>query len=153
MQAPHKFESRKDGLFTSVFVGVSMLMLVVIGLALVENLNFVGLLIVVVSSFLVIGLLLWIYLGTYYEIPNDVLKYRSGPMRGSIAISRISKVTKGRTLWVGTKPALARKGLIISYERFNEIYISPEQEELFLEMLLEQNPSIKIIEAGGNPVY
>ncbi len=130
-----------------------MLMLAVIALAIVDDINLIGLLVVVSTSLLVIGLMLWIYLGTYYEIKADELRYHSGPMKGHIPISQINSIIRGKTLWVGIKPAMARKGLIISYERFNEIYISPAQDDLFLKMLLEQNPSIKIIEADENPVY
>jgi len=148
-----KFTSRKDRLFSGVFGSVCLLMLVVVVLAFVDNLSLIGLLVVMVTSVLVIGLMLWIFLGTYYEINKDILNYRSGPLRGSITISEINNVIRGKTLWVGIKPATARKGLIINYERFNEIYISPEREALFLKMLQEQNPSIKIIEASENTVY
>jgi hypothetical protein len=148
-----KFTSRKDTLFSVVFGSVCLLMLGVVVLAFVDNLNLTGLLVVVGTSVLVIGLMLWIYLATYYEINNDILNYRSGPLKGNIAISEINTIIRGKTLWVGIKPATARKGLIINYERFNEIYISPEREALFLKMLLAQNPSIKIIEASENPVY
>jgi hypothetical protein len=148
-----KFTSRKDTLFSVVFGSVCLLMLGVVVLAFVDNLSLTGLLVVVGTSVLVIGLMLWIYLATYYEINNDILHYRSGPLKGNIAISEINTIIRGKTLWVGIKPATARKGLIINYERFNEIYISPEREALFLKMLLAQNPSIKIIEASENPVY
>lgn len=153
MKAPTKFTSKKDSLFTMVFFGICVLMLAVVILAFVDNISLAGLLVVVTTSLLVIGLMLWAYLGTYYELDDDILKYHSGPLKGSIAISQINTIIRGKTLWVGIKPALARKGLIINYERFNEIYISPSQETLFLKMILEQNPSIKIIETSENPVY
>jgi len=148
-----KFHSRKDSLFTAIFVGIIGLMLYVVLLALREGTNLTGQLIVTLTSLLVTGLFLWIYLGTYYEINRDVLIYHSGPLKGSIPISQINQIITGKTLWVGIKPAMARKGLIINYEGFNEIYISPEQEALFLKMLLEQNPSIRVIAASENPVY
>ncbi len=54
------------------------------------------------------------------------------------------EVIKGKTLWVGLKPATARKGLIIKYGKFDEIYISPQTNDEFINRLLELNDAIKI---------
>lgn len=148
-----KFHSRKDSLFIGIFIGISILMLYVVVLAFRESTSLTGQLIVVLTSALVPALFIWIYQSTYYEINEGMLHYHSGPLKGNVPISQINSIIRGKTLWVGIKPAMARKGLIINYEHFNEIYISPEQEALFLEMLMEQNPSIKIIEAGESTVY
>ena len=47
-------------------------------------------------------------------------------------------------MWVGFKPATARKGLIIKYDKFNDLYISPETNDLFINKILELNDQIKI---------
>jgi len=90
--------------------------------------------------------LLWILLQTYYTLEEGNLKYVSGPIRGSIKISEITKVTKNTTLWVGLKPATARKGIIIEYDQFNEMYISPSNNDHFIQKLLEINPNIEVID-------
>src|SRR5690606_20902493 len=94
--------------------------------------------------FLIIGLLLWLFFGTNYELKNDKFIYRSGPMSGKIDIKRIVEIEKGKTLWVGYRPATARKGLIIKYDKYNEIYISPETNAAFIEYLLAIKSDIKI---------
>jgi len=41
---------------------------------------------------------------------------------------------------VGLKPATATKGLIIKYDKYNDIYISPDSNESFVEAILKINP-------------
>lgn len=91
-------------------------------------------------------LILWIYFDTSYEIENEDLIYRSGFLRGRIAISDIQEIQKGKTKWSGVKPALARKGLIIKFNRYDEIYIAPESNEELVSDLLKINSGIKITE-------
>ncbi len=92
----------------------------------------------------VIGVLLWMHYGTHYELTESELHYKSGPIRGKIKIAEITEIIKDKTLWSGLKPATARKGLIIKLGKFDEIYISPESNELFVDKILEINTNIKI---------
>jgi len=87
---------------------------------------------------------LWSYYGTYYELTQTFLKYNCGPIKGKIQIKEIREVIKEKTLWVGLKPATARKGLIIKYGKFDEIYISPETNDEFINSLLKLNDAVKI---------
>ena len=91
-------------------------------------------------------LIFWIYFDTYYKIENNELIYRSGFLRGKIEISKIREVLKGKTMWSGLKPALARKGLIIKFNKYDEIYIAPENNDEMISDLLKANPTIKISE-------
>ena len=91
-------------------------------------------------------LLLWAYLDTFYAIENQEFKYRSAFLRGSIKISDIREIHIGKTKWVGTKPALAQKGLIIKYNQYDEIYIAPKRNDELISDLLKINPGIKLIE-------
>ena len=139
-----KFKSKKDLLSTIFTFGFSSVM---IGLLVYKYFNinekssfiFADILII-----LVVGLLLWLYFDTAYELNKNELKYKSGPFRGKIAINRIKKIYNGKTLWSGFKPATARNGLLIKYDKFEEIYISPKTNETFIEKILEYNNKIKI---------
>ena len=42
------------------------------------------------------------------------------------------------------KPATALKGLIIKYNKYDEIYISPKTNESFVAEILKLNPEVKI---------
>lgn len=94
-----------------------------------------------------IGILLWSMLDTKYKIVKEKLHCKSGPFRKTISISNINKVShhKGLIIPVTFKPALSDKGLIIQYNKYDDIYISPKQEFSFLETLVNTNPNIKII--------
>ena len=140
-----KFKSRKDILFQVFTFGFSGLF---IGLILFRiyssgevNYEFVW---TDVLILLTVGLLLWLNFGTEYELSQTELKYKSGPIQGEIEIERIKEIIKGRNKWCGLKPATARNGLIIKYDKYEEIYISPETNDTFIEKILELNKDIKI---------
>ena len=87
---------------------------------------------------------MWLFYGTKYELTKTYLKYKSGPIRGKIELKKITQIIKNKTLWVGIKPATAKNGLIIKYEKYNEIYISPKTNETFIKQILKLNSGIKI---------
>ena len=95
----------------------------------------------------IISMIIWILLDTKYKINEEILYYYSGPFRGKININSIRKIEhhSGLIVPVTYKPALDTKGLIIHYNSFDDIYISPNQEEIFIQELLKINPNIKVI--------
>ena len=66
---------------------------------------------------------------------------------GEFDIKTIRKIEHHKGIVVPTiwKPALSHIGLIITYNKYDDIYISPENEEEFLKHLLGINPNIEII--------
>ena len=96
---------------------------------------------------LIIATLIWILFDTKYSIKEGIIYFNSGPFRGNININSIKKIERhsGIIVPVTFKPALNFKGLIIHYNSFDDIYISPVEEALFLEELLKVNPNILII--------
>ena len=91
-------------------------------------------------------LIFWIYFDTYYKIENNELIYRSGFLRGKVEIPTIKEILKGKTMWSGIKPALAKNGLIIKFNKYDEIYIAPESNNELISDLLKLNSEIKITE-------
>lgn len=140
-----KFESRKDTFFNLFTIGSLALLIAILVYITVGDLSWVDLLVLLFLS-AVIGLLLWIYFDTSYQINKNKIYYKSGPFRGNIEINNIVEIIRGKTLWSGLKAATAQKGLIIKYEKYNEIYISPKTNDLFIAKLLELNNEIKITE-------
>lgn len=142
------FKSKKDWFFSSIIFGISSLIIGFvcyrIYLGNLHSYDYWGLTI----ALLAVGLLLlWPFLGTKYMLSNNTFIYRSGLFSGKIDIKRIIEIEKRKTLWVGFKPATARGGLIIKYEKYNEIYISPETNETFINCILAIKSDI-IIKAG-----
>ncbi|MDO3695681.1 PH domain-containing protein [Wenyingzhuangia sp. chi5] len=143
-----RFKSRKD-LFFPVFVfGISLLF---IGLSISKRIEKD----IRLNSFLwsdlillsVIIFIIWLHYSTYYELSKTQLKYKSGFLKGTIEIENIREIIKNKTLWVGIKPATATKGLIIKYNKYDEIYISPKTNDTFIQEILTLNKNIKITEA------
>lgn len=96
--------------------------------------------------FIPLILIIWFYFDTFYKIENNKLIYRSGFLKGHIEIPTIKEILKGKTMWSGIKPALAKKGLIIKFNKYDEIYIAPENNEEMISDLLKVNSEIKITE-------
>ncbi len=139
-----KFTSKKDPFFSTLILGsvVFLFGFPVLGILFgwLEKSDFW----VAIPFSAIIFLLLWIYFGTNYELTETELLYRSGPLRGRIKIDQIREIKKGKTLYSGLKPATSRKGLIIKYQKFDEIYISPDTNELFIEEIVKRNKNIII---------
>lgn len=139
-----KFQSRKDLLFSTVIIASSAILIGACVVAFVKgNIKTDELWLIPILLF-VAFLLLWLFFGTHYELTDQNFIYKSGPVKGSISLDRIKEIAVGKTLWVGYRPATARKGLIVKYDKFNEIYITPKTNEAFIKKLLELKSDIKI---------
>jgi hypothetical protein len=93
-----------------------------------------------------VGLGLWALFHTYYQIKDNKLIYRSGYIRGEIDINTIKEIIKGKTRWVGLKPALATGGIIIKYNCFDDVYLAPKNNEELIADLLKLNGNIVVSE-------
>nr|MBI1232157.1 hypothetical protein [Cytophagales bacterium] len=89
--------------------------------------------------------IIWPYFDTRYQIDGQRLKYKSAFIKGEIEISKIRTILTGKTRWVGIKPALATGGMIITYNRYDDVYLAPVDDETLIKDLLAINPSIEVI--------
>lgn len=96
---------------------------------------------------LVTGFIVWVLLDTRYVIKNNFLLYRSGPIRGKVDITKIKSLKRfsGLNVPVMLKPALDTKGFIVTYNQFDDLFISPKMSEVFIEEIRKINPHIEII--------
>lgn len=141
-----KFNSRKDALFSTVILLSNSLVIAIIIFGLQkDNLGPLEYLMMLLLVSLV-GLLFWIFFGTCYSLTNTSFFYRSGPFKDEIALNSITEIIKDKTLWIGMRPATARKGLIIKYNKYDEVYISPNTNARFIQEILSLNKDIKISE-------
>lgn len=90
-------------------------------------------------------LIIWPYVDTRYQIRGHTFYYKSGYIKGDIDIGSIRTILNGKTRWVGVKPALATGGLIVKYNRYDDVYIAPEDSDALIADLLTINPDIKVI--------
>lgn len=91
-----------------------------------------------------LGLLYWIITGTSYQIKGEILLCKSGPFSKKININKIRKLEfhHGIVVPCTWKLSLSDKGIIIHYNQYDDIYISPNNSELFITELLKLNPNI-----------
>ena len=139
-----KFKSRKDILFNTVVLGSNAIL---VGIAISIILNGKMVLYKYGISILIIGVVafwLWTFFGTEYELTETEFIFKSGPFIRKIQIDRIKEIVTERTIWIGNWPATARNGLIIKYDNYNLINISPETNEKFTSKILELNKEIKL---------
>lgn len=73
----------------------------------------------------------------YYELGPDYLRYSLGFGEQRIPIDQIHWVKKSRYPSAGRRAALATDGLLIGYGAGYELFISPEEEEVFQAKLEE----------------
>jgi hypothetical protein len=144
MSNTHRISSRKDTVFT-VVMGATVLFCFALAIPLLSQPltkeTVIGGAVIFSSN----GLLLWLWLGTSYTLSDTHLGWKSGPLHGSIPLKDIKKITVGKTLWVGMRPATALGGLIIHYQAYEEIYISPKDQEAFVALLESRVPDLKVL--------
>jgi hypothetical protein len=136
------YKSKKDSLIFILIIGIMLLTFIVFFM---DKDYFVKNPVVLLPLFLPISLILWIYFDTYYIIEDKKLKYHSAFLRGTIDIMNIREIVNGKTIWMGIKPALARNGLSIKFNKFDEVYIAPIDNNGMISDLLEINPDIKVV--------
>lgn len=131
-----KFKSRTDATFSTLFTVIIAICVGATLPALSDDISFWGQLVLVAINGATIGLLGWAWLGTYYTLNEHELAMYSGPMRKKIEISRLKSAVAGTTMWVGThRYGTAKNGLVIRFDSFDEVYITPESNEDFLAAL------------------
>ena len=139
------FKARTDTLFNGVLIFsiavcvIPMWPLIRSGISGAEAL--IAFVILVATTLMMIAF----YTHTYYTVDGDELRWRSSILSGRFSVSSIHKVSVNKTLWVGTRPATARNGVIIYYNKYDEIYFSPSDNEAFVAALLEINPEIEVV--------
>ena len=141
-----QFKSRKDPLFTSIFGAIIAFLFFSTFYFIVEGNNVTATIVTVVFNVAVCILLIWMLTGTSYILNKEYLLYKTGPIKGKIALDTIQKIEVGQTMYVGLKPATARKGIIIRYNKYDQIYISPNSNSSFVDELKKLNPSIEVLD-------
>jgi hypothetical protein len=88
-------------------------------------------------------LMISIWFQTYYEIDQEFLYHRMGPFKGKLAVKSIRSVKKHsrRSLY---SPTLSYDLVLISYNTFDDISLSPEDQDSFIAALRIMNKNIVI---------
>jgi hypothetical protein len=143
---PIIFKSEKAVWIGLIIWGAVILILAAIIYNFIDAHSLIEIILVFILLSLSAGFLLWIWFDTKYKIEDGFLYCNSGPINAKIEINKITQIIKNRTLWYGLRPALAHNGLVIMYNKWDEIYISPKDKDGFIEEVLNINAEIKVKE-------
>lgn len=107
-----------------------------INLAFLLIVGFVGIYTVFMAS---------IYFNTYYRIEEGKVIWVTGPIKGSLEIKEIREIKKADSMWEISsliKPILSQRPLLLKYNKYDELPVSPVEEQEFITALLEVNAHI-----------
>lgn len=95
-------------------------------------------------GFFIIIFLVWIISkSTRYVIDNNQLIVKCMfIVNERIDIAKIRKIEKTNNIL--SSPALSLDRIAVRYNKFDEVYISPKEKQLFVEELLKINPEIEV---------
>ncbi|EFK59829.1 Protein of uncharacterised function (DUF1200) [Sphingobacterium spiritivorum] len=139
------FKSRKDPLVLGViFTCCITIIIFLLIMYIKEGATLFQILISLIPALTAIGILLWMTFRIQYIIGPDYIDCVAGFYKERIKINAIRRIDTDTTMWMGLKLAGARKGIIIYYHTYAEIYLSPDTYEQFISELLKVNPAIEI---------
>lgn len=80
---------------------------------------------------------------TKYRFESDALICKTWISKKTIPYAKIKLVKPGKSIEAGSKMALTFRGLILMYNEYDDLFISPVEESTFIAELLKRNPNIK----------
>jgi len=122
-----------------VFVVITFFMLTMTIIALFNKVYIMTFVMCLVTAYFV-----WMWFDTYYVIEGDNLFYKSGFIKGTISINAITEIVKNKKMYSGVKVALVTKGLLVKYNKWDDIFISPNDADQFIKKLKEINNNIEV---------
>ena len=138
-----KFKSRKDWLFLTVIFGtIALCAAVVTGVMMNNEESFWSVLAIATVTGAVSWLLLSVLLSMRYSVDEDYIYYKAWPFKGKVKIQSIREIQVGTSMWTGLRVATAMNGLIIRYDQYSEVYISPDSNSSFIEKLKQVKPDL-----------
>lgn len=146
MAAKTVFRSKKmDSVFKGLYAGV---FIILAGIGAISYLDDGDPMVLVVMG-IVIGVVWGILISGVFKvkiiIEGDFLRIHYFFRVYETDIRDITKIRKGETMWSGFhKYGTGSKGLTVFSKFKNDLYIAPENEELFYRKILEINPHVVI---------
>ena len=78
----------------------------------------------------------------YIKNENQLIVKSMFIVNERIEINKIRKIEKTNSIL--SSPALSLDRIAVQYNKFDEVYISPKEKQLFVEELLKINPEIEV---------
>ena len=90
-------------------------------------------------------LFLGVFRSTHYTFEPETLLCRSLIFKRRIPYASIRKIEQHTSLYAGLKMSASFRGIIIHYNTYDELFISPAESDRFIALLKERNPGIVVI--------
>lgn len=137
-----RFNSKKDYSFLVIFLFVFLLYALISFFSITVEKDFTVLIPFSIVLMLLAILFYSLIKTTYFILDKEKLICKSLIFKKTIPYSSIRKVEKQQGFYAGIKFSTAWKGLIVCYNKYDELLISPENEELFIQELTNRiNPN------------
>ena len=138
-------KSRSFGLF--LLISSAVILFVAIGLPILIN-NTIDPTGHTISGLIVIptlGLFLWAWIDTYYQLNETDLKIKCGPFVWRIQVSEIKLIRLNQKTIGGTiKPTLSWNSIEIKYKKHRSVFVTPDRQDDFIGRLKTINDKIEI---------
>ena len=127
-----RFETKRDYTFPIIFLFVFIVYACISIYVILTEKNF-SILWGFSGVLALLGILFYTILKTtYFIFEEDNLVCKSLFVKRSIPYSSIRKIEKQKGLYAGLKMSTSMKGLVIYYNKFDELLISPEKVDEFI---------------------
>ncbi len=131
--AAKRFKSKVDRWIFVLLIVVIIVQIVAVGSAALQARDPIvttGLIFLMIA---VVGLMVWLLLGTHYTVDRGVIKIVSGPFRWKVPIDQITSVTASKSPL--SSPALSLDRIYIRYGKWRRIMVSPVDKAGFLKAI------------------
>lgn len=130
-----RFETKRDKTFPLIFLFVFVLYSLIAFYSVITE-NDYSVIWPFSGVLFFLALLFYLILKTtYFVFEENELVCRSLFFKRKISYSVIRKVEKQKGLYAGLKMSTAWKGLVVHYNKYDELLISPERDEEFVNEL------------------
>jgi hypothetical protein len=130
-----RFETKRDKTFVFIFLFVFLLYSGIAIFSIITENDF-SVLRPFSGVLLFLALLFYLILKTtYFVLKENYLICKTLFFKKVIPYSSIRKIEKQKGIYAGVKFSTAWKGLIVHYNQFDELLISPEREDDFIAEL------------------
>jgi hypothetical protein len=137
------FKSKRDWFLSLVWLFVFLLYSLIGLIEVVVNQSYESLLILYSISLLLGFLFIVIQRSTFFELKNkEVLFCKMLFFKKQIPIKNIRKIERANGLYVGWKMNTSWNCLVVHYNKYDELLISPDKEVEFITELTRLNTSI-----------
>lgn len=136
-----RFKAKKDSFYIAIFWMILLILLATFMYALLfdETLSSKIVGCILTLSIIIVSVTFWF--NTYYVIVDDKLLIKYGLINKDIPVHSIKSISRTNTMVAG--PAFSTHKIVIHYN-YDQIFIAPENEKLFVDQLIKANNTIQL---------